>query len=291
MKIALVRCSVEEYYSGEGIADEDSVLLAALLGKGLDVEPAVWNDASVDWTRYDLAILKSPWGYDDHIEEFYAWLDTLESLGVRVLNPANTVRWNSNKRYLRDIAEAGLPVVPTEYLAHGTHADLAPYFERFRAEKLVVKPCVSASAKNTVVVSRDTLRESEQSIDRLLMDAEYLVQPFMEEILEGEWSHLFFGGTYSHSLLKVPKRGDFRVQHFFGGVVLPRVANTSEVREAAQYVERFASDTLYARVDGVTRGGTFHLMELELIEPYLYLDASPNACKNYCRALLQRVME
>ena len=285
MKIALIRCSNDEYYTSHDLPNEDALLRNFLRERGHLVEQPVWNDPHVDWKQYDIAILKSPWDYHDRLEQFQRWLDMMESLDVRLLNPANSVRWNLNKRYLQDIADHGLPVVATEYLERGAHDTIQKYFEHFDTDTLVLKPCVSASAKNTMVLHKNTLSENEIRIHKFLREDDYLLQPFVEEIREGEWSLLFFGGRFSHGLLKVPKNGDFRVQHFFGGAVIPQTPSSSLIEKAFRYVEQFAQGTLYARVDGVIRSGEFYLMELEIIEPYLYLETHPGSYENYYTAL------
>ncbi len=114
-----------------------------------------------------------------------------------------------------------------------------------------------------------------------------MAQPFMPEIADGEWSYLFFNGKFSHSLLKKPAEGDFRVQHYHGGTISKVAASPEQIKSAGLYVEKFATDTLYARVDGIHRNGELYLMELELIEPYLFLNTAPEAFHNYYVALIE----
>lgn len=285
MKIAFISYQVQEKYTLGTTQDEDALLLDFLVRKGLDAERVVWNDPAVDWKKYELSVLKSPWDYHEKIADFYAWLDRMEKAGMWFLNPIATVRWNSDKHYLKDIAGAGLKVIPSLYLEKGQRVHPGELFEKLNTEKLIIKPCISAGAKNTLVLTRDNEHVLCEQIDALLQGESFMVQPFMPEIHEGEWSFLFFNGKYSHSLLKTPRAGDFRVQHYHGGSILAKESEVTYIRAAEAYVDQFAKGCLYARVDGVISGNELHLMELELIEPYLFLNTHSPACENYYSAL------
>jgi glutathione synthase/RimK-type ligase-like ATP-grasp enzyme len=265
---------------------ENNGLLQFLRDQGLHIYPEIWDDPDVDWAGYDLAILKAPWDYFDKIDRFYAWLATLERLGVRLLNPAPRVRWNADKHYLADVAAAGLPVTPGVFLERGATADLTPYFPHFDTDRLIVKPCVSGGSKNTFALCREEVSAVAGRLAVLLPGEAFLVQPFIPQIEEeGEWSLLFFNGRFSHALLKKPVAGDFRVQQHFGGTIHPATPPAGLLAQAAKYVARFAQGCLYARVDGVRARGAFLLMELEIIEPFLYLLSHPDSYRNYYRAL------
>lgn len=291
MKIAFIGYQVQEKYNSGTAYDEDAELLGFLREKGLDIVMEIWNDPAVNWALYDVAIIKSPWDYHDHIQDFYQWLEWIRSAGVKLLNPVETVKWNSDKHYLQEIADAGLPVIPTVFLEKGERPELSELFKKLKTEKLIIKPCVSAGAKNTVSLTMDSLKMQEEQVYQLLMEESLMAQPFMKEIYEGEWSYLFFNGKFSHSLLKVPKSGDFRVQHYHGGTVVTAEATAVQVAAAEAYVKQFAAGTLYARVDGVNKDGELLLMELELIEPYLFLNTAPSSFEWYYTALQELASE
>jgi len=291
MKIAYV-CYEDKGQYASSVENEDLVLLNYLKGRNLDITMEIWTDTNVDWGTYDLAILKSPWDYFDKISQFYAWLEKLEELNVRLLNPVKTVEWNSDKHYLREIAGAGLAVTPTLYFEKGAKPDLAESFEELGSDTLIVKPCVSGGSKNTIKIVRNDYQSSTELIHRFLEEESYMVQPFLKEIeTNGEWSFLFFNGKFSHSLLKKAKPGDFRVQHYLGGTIHPEGAPEHLLRAAEEYVKRFAKGCLYARVDGLEINGTFTLMELELIEPFLFMFTNPGSYENYYQALEEMMME
>ncbi len=289
MKIAYVLYQNQGSYHPD-LEAENNGLLQFLRRKGLDVHPEIWDDPHVDWAGYPLAILKAPWDYFDKIDRFYAWLDRLERLGVRLLNPAPRVRWNADKHYLADIASSDLPVTPGVFLERGTPADLTRYFEHFDTGRLIVKPCVSGGSKNTFAFGPAEAPAVAEKLRALLPQEAFLVQPFIPQIEEeGEWSLLFFNGRFSHALLKKPVAGDFRVQQHFGGTIHVSTPPAGLLAQATRYVTQFAPGCLYTRVDGVRARGAFLLMELEIIEPFLYLLTHPEGYGNYYRALVEMV--
>jgi glutathione synthase/RimK-type ligase-like ATP-grasp enzyme len=289
MNIALVTYQDKGTYSS--IPDnEDNQLLQFLQLKGLKIEKAIWNDPQVDWKNYDLAIIKSPWDYFNLIEDFYRWLEDLKFKNIKLLNPIATLKWNADKHYLADIEKAGMAVVESIFLEIGNQVNVADYFEQLNTEKIIIKPCVSGGSKNTFKVSVDNADEINDQLKILLKEESFIAQPFLKEIEnEGEWSFLFFDGKFSHALLKKAKAGDFRVQHSHGGTIHPQKAPKDLLETAEQYVTQFAKDCLYARVDGVVVDGKFQLMELELIEPYLFLGTHPQSFENYYQALLKLI--
>ena len=290
MKLALIGYQIQEKYNNGAIRDEDQDLFDYLTSKGLNLYREVWNDEAVNWSDYKSVIIKSPWDYHEKHEDFLNWLEQLTTQGIKVLNSAETIRWNSDKHYLKDVLQSGFPAIPTVYLEKGETLDASKnYFKELNTPKLVIKPCISAGAKNTVLVTPEELPELTNLINGWLEEESYMVQPFVKEILEGEWSLLFFGGKYSHSLLKTPKDEDFRVQHYLGGKVNYIEADENLISQAEKFVEKLAADTLYARVDGVVIDGVFHLMELELIEPYLFLNNNPQRLENYYQALNAKI--
>jgi glutathione synthase/RimK-type ligase-like ATP-grasp enzyme len=284
MRIAFVCYNSQGKYTI--IEEENERLLSFLKQKGLDIHKEIWDDPAVDWQGYELVVLKAPWDYFDKFKQYNTWLSKLEQQNVRLLNPVSVVRWNSDKHYLHDIEAAGLPIVPSIFVEKGEQPHLQEYFEKLNTDTLIIKPAVSGGAKNTLLLTHDTVEAISPGIQKLLEEEAFMVQPFIREIQsEGEWSFLFFGGEYSHCILKTAASGDFRVQHIHGGSIHPKEALPAMLNTARQYVDQFARECLYARVDGVMVDGVFHLMELELIEPYLYLFTSESGYENYYQAL------
>ncbi|SET90878.1 ATP-grasp domain-containing protein [Hymenobacter actinosclerus] len=288
MNIALVTCESLAQYGAPNVDDEDALLTRYLRAQGHDVEPRIWSNPAVEWNRYDVVLLKSPWDYFDRVEEFMHWLDVLERAQVRLLNPVSVVRWNANKRYLLEMEQAGVRIVPTRLLPRGEAVDAAALLEEMGQEQIVVKPAVSGGAKNTFIIGRHETAVRQPQLTELVAYEDFLAQPFLTRIQEeGEWSLLYYGGEFSHAVLKTPKAGDFRVQHYLGGAIAPRPA-PAHLRQAADHiVQQFAPGCLYARVDGLDQDGELLLMELELIEPFLYLASDAQALPRYEQALRQ----
>ncbi|WP_303309887.1 RimK family alpha-L-glutamate ligase [Hymenobacter sp. BT730] len=288
MHLALVTCASRAQYAADTVEDEDVLLERALRTHGHQVSVVVWSDETVAWDQYEVVVLKSPWDYFDRVAEFYQWLDRLQEQNIPLLNPVATVRWNADKRYLLEMQEAGVPIVPTRWLAQGTQFSPAALFAELQTEQLIVKPAVSGGAKNTFSLTLAQATEQAAHITALLTEEDFLAQPFLPEIqTQGEWSLVYLGGSYSHCVLKLPKSGDFRVQHYLGGSIAPTTPPAAVQQAADAIMQRFAAGCLYARVDGVVVNGEFLLMELELIEPFLYLDSAPDSWARYVQALEQ----
>lgn len=291
MKIAVITYEARGSYAASSVVDEDLVLEEILNELGVDFKFEVWSDKSVLWENYEVILLKSPWDYFDRYEEFLDWCAEIKRLGLPVFNSIDTVVWNSDKWYLKEIQEKGFPIVPTVFVKKSELPDLESAFLQFNTDKLVFKPTVSGGAKNTIKLSKETWSDKREAIYDLVREEDFMLQPFVKEIAEvGEYSYLFFNGQYSHAILKSAKSGDFRVQHFFGGSIHNVNPSAEELVYLQKLVDEFAQKSLYARVDGVWIEGIFYLMELELIEPYLFLFTSDAARENYKKALKEVII-
>jgi hypothetical protein len=179
---------------------DDRLLLPELKARGGAGQAVVWSDPSVKWEEFDAIVLRSCWDYHLRCDEVLHWLDRLRR---SVWNPPALVHWNADKRYLRALQRRGVPLVPTLWIEPGQRVE-APW------ERAVVKPVVSASAYRTRLVSAGG--------ETTLADVPLMLQPFLKQVVEeGEWSLLFFGGAFSHAVIKRPRGGDFRVQNEYGG--------------------------------------------------------------------------
>jgi glutathione synthase/RimK-type ligase-like ATP-grasp enzyme len=282
-KISLATSDAYPHLTGD-----DRLLLPPLGAIGFRAEAAVWSDPSYDWSSSAMVVIRSCWDYHLRIAEFLRWIERLEMLGVPVWNSPATIRWNSNKSYLKELEGKGISIVPTLWLEPGPNVSLADELRRVGWQRAVVKPRVSATAHQTKLIQVEQAEEMQNLFEALRARTGVMVQKFMEPILsEGEWSLMFFDGEFSHAVLKTPKVGDFRVQHDFGGH--ERLAQAPRfVIEAAEKAILVAGNPLYARVDGVIEEGVFRLMELELIEPALFLGESAGAARKLAAAIASR---
>jgi glutathione synthase/RimK-type ligase-like ATP-grasp enzyme len=271
-----------------GIHPDDELFVAELRARGFQCEPVIWNDPSADWQAFDAVLIRTIWDYFQNYAAYLRWLDVLEQSGLPVLNPLPLLRWNSDKRYLLELERLGVTIIPT----HLASAPALPAYIRTRAgEELVVKPTVSGTSWHTVRGVAGSA-DFDAAVAALPAQMEFLIQPFAPEVVqEGEWSLLFFGGEYSHCLLKRPASGDYRVQNEFGGstqTIQPTPTILESARHALKAAEQLGGrNSCYARIDGVHRDGRFLIMEVEMIEPALYFEGNLAASKRFVRAIEQ----
>jgi glutathione synthase/RimK-type ligase-like ATP-grasp enzyme len=270
---------------------QDDRLVADALGRrGFEVTAAAWNDPAIDWRRFASVVIRAAWDY--HLDEvrYAAWLRRCEEEDINLWNPAAAVLANIDKRYLIDVAAAGVEIVPIAYAERGERQSLETLLERQNWPRAVVKPTVSASAYGTWETSLAVAAADQQRFDEEVMQRSLLVQPFADEIVTtGEWSVVFFGGQYSHAVLKKPASGDFRVQEELGGHAEPRDPSPVVVEQSRRALSLVDRPLLYARVDGIEREGRFVLMELEINEPFLYIGSSTGAANRFADAIVHTV--
>jgi len=266
------------------LTPDDRSVVPVLSGWGVEVVPVVWTEPLPD--RLDAVVLRSTWDYHLRLDDFLAWVASVEAAGLPLWNAPETVRWNVNKKYLLEVEARGIPVVPTRHAPRGSGVTLPALLREAGWAEAVVKSSVSGGAFETWRAGpgeADALRFARQ-----LAAMDCLVQPFLPELVSGgEWSLLFFRGRYNHAVLKRPVRGDFRVQEEFGGAFGPAEPPAALLSAAHVALEAAGQETLYARVDGVVRGGRFELMELELVEPSLFLGTAPGAAERFAREILK----
>lgn len=266
--------------------DDDRLLIPALSALGLAAAPVVWDGSDVAWEQFAAVVVRSCWDYHHRLEEFLDWVSRLERAAVPLWNPPAVLRWNSHKGYLGDLAAQGVPIVPTRWLARGERVELARVLQEEGWQSAVVKPAVSASAHGTWRTAPHGRDGDQVRLDELLQVGDVMVQPLVDEVRDaGEWSILFYGGRFSHAVLKRPAPGDYRVQWEFGGSAERATPSPHLITAAGRVLAAAPGDLLYARVDGVERAGQLVLMELELIEPHLFFGWEPGAAARMAAAV------
>ncbi len=261
------------------LGPDDASLFDAIRRHGGEPVPVVWSG---EIPRGDLAVIRSTWDYTDRVGEF---LDAVDRIGqaMPLWNPADTVRWNTDKSYLLELADAGAPVPPALILGGNEDLDIAEVAGRLDAVELVVKPLIGAGGYDTVRIrtGAGTIRSVSA------VSGDIIVQRFVPEIATaGEWSLIFFGDSFSHAVLKRPGGGEFRVQERHGGDVVPAAAPVDLLKAAERVLAMVKHPWLYARVDGTWADGRFQLMELELIEPELFFRFSPDAADRFAAMIV-----
>jgi hypothetical protein len=260
---------------------DETLTVSALRGAGIDASMAAWDDPGVVWSGFDLCVIRSTWNYHRDPERFVLWLDRAWAESF-VANPAPVVRWNIHKRYLAELSEAGLPVVPTAFVAPDSTEPLAAILGQRGWADVVIKPCVSAGSARTRRFRDGTAPEAETFLRSITATGDAMVQPFVPSVEDGgERSIVWIGGEVTHAVVKRPRFDADDEQ------VSEAQPVTNAERELVQDCLDVAGDgLLYARLD-LMRGddGEPLISELELIEPSLFLLQSERAARAFVEAV------
>lgn len=252
---------------------------APLAAAGAELISLPWTDAAERPPEADLVVPLVAWGYHLQLHRWFETLDALERAGVRVANPPPVLRWNADKSYLQRLEANGAPTVPTLFVDQADAAAVARAFETFGVEEVVAKPRVSGGAHGTIRVKPGGSLDGGP-------DGPAMIQPFLPSVGEGgELSLLFFNRRFSHALTKTAAPGDFRVQPQFGGALQAVEPPADALAVAERVLAAVDEPLLYARVDMLRdRQGAWRLIELELIEPHLFLDQAPDRGRAFAEA-------
>ncbi len=258
----------------------------ALRQSGHTIQAIDWKAPISDFSDADAVVVGTPWNYQDYQQDFLNKLENIEKSGLKLYNSAQTIKWNVNKSYLKDLAKQGASTVPTLWVNEPTKMDIQSVFDTYDTSGVVVKRQIGAGAHGQSLYKR-----GDEIPDGILLDRPAMIQPFMPAIqTEGEYSYIFIDGEYSHALLKTAKAGDYRIQSSYGGTETPIQPEESDIQAAQDILSFIPFETpLYARID-LLRGseGKLLLMELEMIEPYLYPVEGPRMSEMYAAALIKR---
>jgi glutathione synthase/RimK-type ligase-like ATP-grasp enzyme len=271
-----------------GLAADDRLLLRALRERGLAAEPVVWEDRLFDWRDATICVIRSAWDYAYRREEFLAWVRRTAEV-VPLWNPAPVVVWNTHKQYLVDLAHRGVPTVPTRMMGAGSRASLADVLAETGWEDAILKAAVAQTGRYLMRVRPDDRAAGQRRLDRLLRTEDMLVQPFLPGVTtEGETSLMFLDGAFSHAARKRPAPGDFRVHDDFDGTMEAVTPDAAQLDVARRALAAVGEPLLYARVDLVPGPDGPVVMELELVEPDLYLATAPGAAARLAEAVAAR---
>lgn len=306
VRIALATCAALPE-----LDPDDTPLLAALAARGVDAQAVAWDDASVDWAGFDLVVIRSTWDYAQRRAEYLEWAAHVATVS-KLANPFPVIRWNTDKHYLRELDQAGVPVVPTSWLEPERHLSSRALHTRFPAHgELVIKPAVSAGSRDTgryTAIDAGSRGLAIQHAKRLLeTDRTVMVQRYLASVdTIGEHAHVFIAGQYSHSVLKAAMLDgpDVAVEGIYRPEKISAIEAQPDDIEAARQVVTVArrllteavdgqgvdaEPFLYARVDLVKDDdGRAVLMELEMVEPSLFLAQSPGALDKLADAVVAR---
>lgn len=255
----------------EQVLTEDELVQKALEAKGLKVTKKDWADPDFDWSTATTILFRSTWDYFHRFSEFTAWLNRISGK-VKLINPESQIRWNIDKHYLLDLEKKGIPVVESHFIPKGSTQKLKEIHEELNWTETVVKPTVSGGGRHTYRLNPGNYAEHEELFADLIKEEDFILQPFQHNIIpKGEVSHMVFGGKYTHSILKIAKEGDYRVQDDFGGSIHMYAASPEEREFAEQVAKACEPLPAYARVDVIwDNNDELAVGEVELIEPELW---------------------
>jgi glutathione synthase/RimK-type ligase-like ATP-grasp enzyme len=271
-----------------GHISDDELACGPLRELGWEVETVPWRRPGVQWETFAAVVIRSTWDYHEDPEAFLALVAQIEQSGTHLENSPSLVRWNLKKFYLRDLERRGIHIVPTVWSSEIGPIDERAICARLKTDRVVLKPLISANATHTHRLTRGS--RAWRHADVLFAGRPYLAQPFVASIVaEGEYSLMFFGGRFSHAILKTPEAQDFRVQEEHGGTVRAVTVAPATVEIGARIMAAVGEIPLYARVDLVRLAeGGLALMELELVEPSLYLRMDEGAARRFANAIHER---
>lgn len=279
---------------------DDQLVIPELIDLGVNPVASVWDDPSVDWESFDLVIIRNTWDYPDRRDEFVSWCERVEGL-TRLLNPASIVRWDCDKVYLRDLAEAGVPVVPTVFLGPGD--EVTQWQPPDGCTDFVVKPTVSVGSRDTMRYSVEGPRMDAQAlIDMIVSQGRTaMVQPYLEAVDdEGETALLFISGVLSHAIRKGQMLHRGRSGAKVAGLFVqedirrrtPTPAQIALAHDVMANVPGPPGQLLYGRVDVIPDDhGDPVLLELELIEPSMFLLHAEGAARTFAQAVARRLRD
>lgn len=264
------------------LTDDDQLSVGPLKNLGYSVTPIIW-DSNPSLLEFDGIILRSCWNYHLKHMAFVQWLQKLNTLPIPVLNPVDTCIWNLNKSYLLDLQNKGVKVPKTRFIRKNDSFE--HNFSEFQ-DRIVIKPAISLNGHDTYLVSIEDKSEIKKHLDDLLRTRDVLLQEYLPEIkTNGEISLIFFNGNFSHAIRKMPSTNEFRIQREYGGTRHPFVPEMDLIMQASDMVTNVGQKLLSCRVDVVLRGTQAYLIELEIIDPMLFLGYSEGAPERFAQAI------
>lgn len=269
----------------------DQLVTEELQRHGVTVDEISWRQPNVAWSDYQLVVIRSPWDYQQAPHAFLDVLNRIEAAGTRLENPLSVCRWNYRKSYLQDLAAAGIRTIPTIWSDGVSEQILAQAAAQLQTPELIIKPLIGANADDTSRIPAAPAAEQLLELITTYTGKSVLIQPFLPRVLDpGEYSLIYFDGNYSHTILKTPAVGDFRVQEEHGSTITA-ITPPAIVQELAQQtVAALPADLLYARIDVLLMEDQQPaVIEVELIEPSLYLPFHDEAAARFCAAILRRL--
>ena len=286
MKLAIISC--EKLPNG---VEDDQTFFRELVNKGFEVEICVWNK-EVDWSQYNACLLRSVWDYHEQIDGFTQWLNET-SKTTTILNAKDVIFWNLNKNYLAELENFGIAIAPTIWLSQNQPFDLSQCCHQQPSSQFFLKPVVGADSSGTLRFKNtaEGIVQAKKHLIEWLPKVDMMLQPYLRTVETfGETSAIYFAGSLSHAVRKIPLNGDYRVQDTFGAQDIAYKLNAAEMalaKASLDYLQDKFGDILYARFDFLhDEHGNVFLNEAELIEPSLFFNHKTTAATKFAQDIL-----
>ena len=270
----------------------DNLLIQPFSQHGVHVDVISWHAIDIDWSQYDAVIVRSTWDYQEHADAFIDKLIEITKHDTVLINPLSLMQWNISKRYLQILQTQGITIIPSVFFASVAISDIYAQFAYFDTQEIIIKPLISANSDNTFRLDHTNLMAQAGPLSNIFSTTPCVIQPFLDSVInEGEYSLFYFNGEYSHTIRKVPKSGDFRVQEEHGGELITVIPDERQLSAAAKVLAALPEKSLYARVDLIRnpraqKDDIWQLMEVELIEPSLYFNMDEASPERFVQATL-----
>lgn len=270
----------------------DNLLIQPFFEHGVHVDVISWHAIDIDWSQYDAVIVRSTWDYQEHADAFIDKLIEITKHDTVLINPLSLMQWNISKRYLQILQTQGITIIPSVFFDSVAISDIYAQFAYFDTQEIIIKPLISANSDNTFRLDHTNLMAQAGPLSNIFSTTPCVIQPFLDSVInEGEYSLFYFNGEYSHTIRKVPKSGDFRVQEEHGGELITVIPDERQLSAAAKVLAALPEKSLYARVDLIRnpraqKDDIWQLMEVELIEPSLYFNMDEASPERFVQATL-----
>ncbi|MCT4698796.1 ATP-grasp domain-containing protein [Tenacibaculum haliotis] len=274
----------------KNVLDEDNYVKVALERIGLKVGRLSWDDATFNWATTKYILFRTTWDYFDRYDEFSKWLNNVSKQTV-LLNSEAIIRWNIDKHYLQDLQKKEVHICESYFIETTEKRSLQELATKHQLNEFVLKPCISGGGRHTYRINTQNISDHEAVFKQLIPKEALILQPFQHNIVEkGEISLIVINGKFTHAVLKIAKKGDFRVQDDFGGSVYDYTPTQLEISFAEKAVKACDNLPIYARVDVFTdNNNNLALAELELIEPELWFRKNPKAADELAKGIQQLI--
>jgi glutathione synthase/RimK-type ligase-like ATP-grasp enzyme len=267
----------------------DDLVKPHLAALGWQVDDVSWHNKDIDYSVYDVVIVRSTWDYQAYTDDFMHTLAHIANSNTCLENPLALMQWNVSKCYLKDLEKKGVSILPSLWLDSFDSKAIQAAFNHFGANEIIIKPLVSANADFTYRLTQEDFIFQQQNIKKELHNRKIMLQAFENTILDkGEYSLFYFNSQYSHTINKLPANGDFRVQEEHGGQLQSIEPSKDMLTLALKTLHALPQSSLYARIDMLETVKGLAIIEVELIEPSLYFNMDEASPKRFANAIVAR---